>query len=236
MAEHPTATVTLHPNGALPRSFTVDADNPLRFGRVERDGIVGLDPNDSAISRAAGTIGWRDGHWVIDNTSTKRPLVLELPRQVRHQTLPPGAAQILDGPALILVPGAVATHDLHVDVPTTAAPDATTGGGTDLPLTVAWQLTEGETRALAALAAGYLRRWPRHDPNPLSYADAAALTDSTPAGVRRHSERVRERLVDEGVPGLQGTHGLRALIEYLIDTAMLHIGHLELLEEPHRRI
>ena len=55
-----------------------------------------------------------------------------------------------------------------------------------------------------ALFAGYLEPFPRYDPHPKSYADAAARLDWPRTTLVKRVEYLRTRLTNAGVPNLLG--------------------------------
>jgi hypothetical protein len=211
------------------QQFDLDPAQPFRFGRADDDGIVGLDSLDTGISRLAGRIVPGDG-WLVENRSEARPLLVEFPRVVRRQAVVPGGTCRLGGPAVILVPGRSLTHALEVDLPLLApSPDDATSRASAQQQTDVDPLTRPDHLALVAIGEGYLRRWPRHDPNPRSYEDAAARLDVSPTALRRRIERLRDHLAAHGLFVAAGPHALRELVEYHIDIGRLHVSDLELL-------
>jgi hypothetical protein len=210
------------------RRFELHGDRPFAFGRADDDGIVGLDPGDTGISRLAGRIV-PGGGWLVENRSEARPVLVEFPRVVRRQAVVPGNTVRLGGPAVILVPGRALTHALQVDVPLIAS---TSPAGTQSSVSQPTDrdpLTRPDHLALVAIGEGYLQRWPRHDPNPRSYEDAAARLDMSPTALRRRIERLRDHLAAEGLFVAAGPHALRDLVEYHIDIGRLHVSDLDLL-------
>lgn len=205
------------------------ADHPFEFGRADDDGIVGLDPLDTGISRLAGRIVPGDG-WLVENRSDSRPLLVEFPRVVRRQAVVPGSTTQLGGPAVILVPGRSLTHALHVELPLLVpSARAETRQASVHQATDVDPLNRPDHLALVAIGEGYLLRWPRHDPNPRSYEDAAERLEVTPTSLRRRIERLRDNLAVDGLFVAAGPHALRELVEYHIDIGRLHVADLELL-------
>jgi hypothetical protein len=69
--------------------FEVSPAQPFVFGRVDGDGVVGLDANDMGISAVAGSLESAWGVWWVVNQSTKRALILEHPTgPARSASLP----------------------------------------------------------------------------------------------------------------------------------------------------
>lgn len=207
--------------------YRLDPAAPLVFGRTTAAGVVGLDPGDRGISAVAGSVGFHDG-WVISNLSRRRPLFVEYPNVVRHHQVAPGDQLRLSGPGTLLVAGAIYTHPISVKVP---APPEAAGVQVTTPdeRTVSYTLTDDEHLAIVAVAVGYLRRWPRHDPHPLAYVDAASLIGVTPTALRRRLDHLRESLRTEIDLETSGPHALRSLIDYCIDCGLLAVADLALL-------
>ena len=82
-------------------------------------------------------------------------------------------------------------------------------------------INDQDRLALVALFAGYLQPFPRHDPHPRSYADAAARLGWPRTTLVKRIEYLRTRLTDAGVPNLQGENGLPALAEWALLTGSL---------------
>ena len=207
--------------------YRLDPIAPLVFGRRTAAGVVGLDPGDRGISAVAGSVGFHEG-WVISNLSRGRPLFVEYPNVIRHHQVAPGSQLRLSGPGTLLVAGSVYTHAISLNVP---APPEPPGLQMTTPdeRTESYTLTEDEHLAIVAVAVGYLRRWPRHDPHPLPYSAAAPLIDATPTALRRRLDHLRESLRTEIDLETSGPHALRSLIEYCIDCGLLAVADLALL-------
>jgi hypothetical protein len=215
------------------RVYTLDPATPFVFGRSDVEGVVGLDPDDTGISRRAGQLAFRNG-WLLVNESMSRPLMVEFPRVVRRRPVAPGEDLHLSGPALVLVPGANLTHALEVTIPPepsslTHAPRPAAQRPTNMDL-----ITQDDHLALIALGEGYLRRWPRHDPKPCSYEDAAARLGVSTTSLRRRIDRLREHTANRGNFVAAGPHALRELVEYYIDTGWLGVDDVQLLPERRR--
>jgi hypothetical protein len=225
VTHRPNATVSLDDG----RNFSLDMNAPFLFGRIDVEDVVGLDPHDTGLSRVAGRILYRGG-WLVMNDSASRPLLVEYPRVVRHHTIAPGSTARLDGPAVIIVPGGILTHALRVTVPVErpAGPAIRRALAMHKP-TDADPLHHADHLALVAIGEGYLRRWPRHDPNPRSYEDAARALGVSSTALRRRIERLREHLAHRGDFIAAGPHALRDLVEHYIDTGSLAVGDLDLL-------
>ena len=140
--------------------FVVEPGAAFVFGRGDRTGVVGLDPNDMGISGRAGSLEWKWNVWWVTNVSTKRPLLLEVKAGGRPTVLEPGGHHaITTSTVTVLVPGAIFTHRIVVSVPRSYAGDlrqsaSRTTTGT-LPVDGP-QLSSTDRDVLAALCEGYL--------------------------------------------------------------------------------
>ena len=139
-----------------------------------------LDAHDLGISRVAGSVEAEAGVWWLVNKSAVRPL--EVVDDVGIRTvLPPGRRIAVTAPITVVVEGVTRRHALTVDLPEDAleglgrgqAPTAQVEGNpTQAASDVS--ITPADKLALVALFSGYLEAFPRYDPHPKSYADAAA--------------------------------------------------------------
>ena len=224
----PTQEVVVELGG---RRFLVDAGEPLRFGRaLLDDGVVGLDPNDMGISARAMSIDF-DGCWWVSNDSAKRTHLLDPGCGQPMSNLGPGQRHaVAISPLGVLVRGAISTHRIDLTVPTAALarsqPGQLASTNTLVPHDV--HLTAGDRLALAALFSPLLRAWPRRSGHPLTYLQAAELLGApwTRTSVRKHVERVRERLAAQGLY-FEGTLARYELGQHLLDHGMLTAVDLE---------
>jgi len=206
--------------------FTACADVPFVFGRVDADGVVGLDANDMGVSAVAGSVELAWDVWWVVNQSAKRPLFLEHPAGPGHVRLAPGHRHaVMTTRINVLVPGAIFTHLLEVVLPsgygsTLAAPPARLTTGTLAGGEVA--LSRRERDALVALFEGYLMPFPRRFEHPCTYAEAAAVlgADWTPDGVRKATERVKTKFAKAGVY-FEGARANDELAAHLVGTGVL---------------
>lgn len=223
----------------LPPSVTVDevthpldAAHPFTFGRDE-ECTVRFAPDDLGLSRLAGEVAHHDGHWWLRNRSRSRPL--EVVDDLGFRTVvAPGRRLVLEGESTVVLTGTVRRHALVVRIPDAAGDRGTgTAGaapGSDLVATAVGagvMVNDADREALAALFEGYLRPFPRHDPNPRTYAEAASRLDWPRTTLVKRIEYLRNRLTAAGVPGLHGDNALRGLAEYVISTAVLTRDDLE---------
>ena len=198
---------------------------PLVFGRRDAPGVVGLDPTDMGISAEAGSVEFVWGVWWVVNRSRKRRLLIETAVSSAPLRLDCGDRfAITSRHLVVLVPGAVYTHRLEIDLPD----DAVTGlhvadtatSGTLLFDQV--RLSEKDRAVLTAMFAGYLRSFPRHDDRPQSYQETAEALGPpwTKITVRKQIERLKERFALHGV-FFEGPRANDALADHLIDNRLL---------------
>jgi hypothetical protein len=225
-------------------------DRPLLFGRADvapppppatdpagagpspaaEPGIVGLDPQDMGISARALAVECDQGIWWLANLSAKRNLLLDPGFGSALITLRPGQRHaIAVSPLGVLVPGAIFTHrlDVHVPEPWLALRRPSELGASGTIAGEELHLTKSDRAALAAVFSPLLRSWPRRGGHPLSYQEAADLLGPgwTGTSVRKHFERVRQRLADSGT-FFDGSHAKDDLGRYLLDAAILTAADL----------
>jgi len=128
-------------------------------------------------------------------------------------------------PELVVTTNPVRTTELAV--PGSGALSEADGIATEMGGEVAY--TAKDRLALVALFAGYLEGFPRHDPRPRSYADAAARLGWPRSTLTKRIEHLRTRLIAAGVPSLYGERALEALAEHVIATRVITREDLELL-------
>lgn len=207
-------------------SFRLTPKDQLAFGRDGGNGIVGVAPNDTGVSRRAGRLAFRSDSWRIENQSETRDLFVEYPDIVEWATLPPRGSHTVTGTSTVLVVGNVFSHAIQVRLSAAYSAQFVV----TLPETGETEedrlYTEADKTALVALAEGYLRRWPRHDPSPRSYADAAALLGWDEVRLRRRLENLRDRLAKQGVADLSGPHSARLLAEFAIRRGVIGVADL----------
>lgn len=233
--------------------LTATEDRPLTFGRadvfrrppaadaghpsdaVTNPAVVGLDPQDMGISARSLTIEFHGGVWWLVNLSSKRNLLLDPGYGSAMITLRPGQRHaIAVSPLGVLVPGAIFTHRLDVQVPIEGLalrrPSELGASGTMAAEEL--HLTDSDRRALAAVFAPLLRAWPRRGAHPQSYQEAADLLGGgwTATSVRKHVERVRQRMAASGM-FFSGTHAKDDLGQYLLDNGLLTADDLAAIEQ-----
>lgn len=215
--------------------FPVVPDEPFTFGR-SRECTACLDPDDRGISRVAGSVEFVGVTLFVNNKSQVRPLAIVDPLGFRS-VLAPTRRVAVDQRLSVVVEGQVRRHELVVatkalEIIEPAASDldglsAADGIATEMGGEVAY--TAKDRLALVALFAGYLEGFPRHDPRPRSYADAAARLGWPRTTLMKRVEHLRTRLIAAGVPSLYGERALEALAEHVIATGVITREDLELL-------
>ncbi len=214
--------------------YEVVAGEGLTFGRSPRTTLC-LDATDLGISRVAGSLEADAGVWWLVNKSTVRPL--EVVDDVGIRTvLPPGRRLAVTAPITVIVEGATRRHALTIDLPDEAQ-DSSSGGPVSGPQVEGnptraasdVALTSADKLALVALFSGYLEPFPRYDPHPKSYADAAARLDWPRTTLVKRVEYMRTRLTNAGVPNLLGDNALQHLAEWALATGLIGRADLALL-------
>lgn len=212
--------------------YEVPTTDVLTFGRSGACTIP-LDAADRGISRLAGSVEHDSGSWWLRNRSTSRALVTVDEIGIRI-LVAPGRRIAVDGRLTVVVEGSIRRHALEVAV----------GGGAEtrgvhdeqLPSGEPPTAAQGETLvnsldrlALVALFSGYLEPFPRYNPHPRSYADAAALLGWPRTTLTKRIEHLRARLTAAGIPNLVGEDALDHLAEWCLTTGLLTRDDLALI-------
>lgn len=201
--------------------YPLEPGRPFTFGRSATC-TARLDPDDSAISRLAGSVEYDRGAWWLVNRSSVRALALVDELGLRS-VLPPRRRVVLDAEVRVVVDGVRRSHLLVITVPAVAPIPAGTEPpeGTRTSFGDGVLVNDADRLAMIALFAGYLADPPRHDPNPRSYAAAAARLGWPKTTLVKRVEYLRTRLTNAGVPNLTGWNALPALAEYAITTGLI---------------
>jgi hypothetical protein len=210
------------------REYSLAAGESVTFGRSP-DCHICLDETDLAISRLAGRVAEEDGRWWLVNASASRALGVVDEFGLRS-VLAPGRRTLLDGRCRILVDGVHRTHQIAVTAPSPPGaeqPAAAAGEPTVVGENVL--VNDADRAALVALFAGYLEEGPRYDPNPKSYAAAAARLGWPRTTLVKRIEYLRARLSAAGVPNLTGWNALNNLAEYALTTGLITRADLAML-------
>ncbi len=210
----------------------LDPSQALTFGRAVTC-RVRLDPDDRGISRLAGSIEHESGTWWVCNRSAVRTLTVVDDLGIRS-VVAPGRRIHIAGPVTVVVEGSTRRHALEVwtgGAPVLDAPPADDGqlGSTSTAAEVV--ISELDRVALVAVFAGYLESFPRYDPHPRSYADAAARLGWSRTALMKRVEYIRIRLTRAGVPNLIGDTALPHLAEWALTTRVLTRDDLDLLAD-----
>ncbi len=200
---------------------------PFVFGRAADCDLI-VHPSDRSISRHAGSFEWDGGNWIVTNRSRTRPIFrvdgsgLRAPIGVgEHHALRPGSTRVA-------ITGEALTVELSIQVSGDGTPAAASFGGVaSLAATASSEatllpiITRNERLALVALVEGYLLDHPRYDPQPRTYADAAARLGVPAATVRKRIERIRMKLVECGVVELERADARLTLAEFALATRLV---------------
>jgi len=215
--------------------YTVHSGEAFTFGRSQ-ECTACLDVNDRGISRVAGSVELVGDTLFVTNRSQVRPLSIVDPLGFRS-VLAPGRRLAVDQRLSVVVEGQIRRHELVIStqalptsdlpVPDLEALSAKDEIKTEMGGEVAY--TAKDRLALVALFAGYLEGFPRHDPRPRSYAEAAARLGWPRSTLMKRVEHLRNRLIAAGVPSLYGERALEALAEHVIATGVITREDLDLL-------
>ncbi|GAA4463300.1 hypothetical protein [Phytohabitans houttuyneae] len=208
-------------------NYDVRPGESFTFGRAESC-TLRIAPDDSSVSRLAGEIE-RDGSvWFLANRSGSRPLAV-VDRFGLRSVLAPGSRAAIEGRVRVVLDGA-RSHELVLHGPEPAAqPDVAAVTGQPTSAGEGVLVNEQDRLALVALFAGYLQEGDRYDPNPKSYAAAAARLGWPRTTLVKRIEYLRSRLVRAGVPNMQGWNALSALAEYALTTGLITKEDLRLI-------
>jgi hypothetical protein len=218
------------------RRWPVEPGAPFRFGRLDGEGVIGLDAYDVGISRIAGEVRVDEaGVWTA-NLSTTRPLWLDV--GAGHLSLlRPGQRQVLSGlGALVVVRGEIREHHLEVvtgaseiDQPPVAA--EVPGPRTLVPADLV-SLTDAERDAVVAVVADYLMPPPRRRALPRGYEEAAELLAETSAStVRKRIERVIAKFAAQGLY-FTGADARHELADFVVEHGMVGPEDLARIQAP----
>jgi hypothetical protein len=212
---------------------TAVADRAVgRFGRSSTVELpVGLTPEDRLVSRRAGFVDCRATRVRLANTSSSAKPLRVVPPTGAPFVLPAGALWPLPpGATAIEVAGRIRTWIVDITVagsgPLRATSDLDTAPATDLVA----DPTDLEREALAAVCAPLLQIPSSDQPN--SYEDAAALLPRASAkAIARRLDKLTERLLEAGTPGLaEGRWRLGSLARVAVDHGVVVPADLDLLD------
>jgi hypothetical protein len=212
--------------------YEVTTGEAFTFGRSSTCTIC-LDDADRGISRLAGSVEHHSGSWWLHNRSTSRTLVAVDDMGIRS-VVAPGRRIAVDGRLTVVVEGSARRHALEVRV---GRADGSWPLGVgepvsgELPTAARGEvlINSLDRLALVALFSGYLEPFPRYDPHPRSYADAAALLGWPRTTLVKRIEHLRARLTAAGIPNLVGHDALDHLAEWSLTMRVLSRDDLALI-------
>ena len=177
----------------------------LTFGRG-RDCAIRL-PNDSHISRTAGSITVLEDCVLIRNQSATKPFILRPSFGEDHVVEPGGAVTSLPHRRLQIVIAGMAGTTIHLDLDVSGVTTATGPSDIKPPIsdvvttTTPFPLTPAQRKVVEALCAPMLsQRGP--DAAPATYQQIGMALSLSPQYVRNVIHTVRETLTGHGVPDL----------------------------------
>jgi hypothetical protein len=212
------------------RRHPLSVSEVLTFGRADSCTIC-LDPADRGISRLAGSVEHEAGTWWVWNRSGVRALTVADDLGMRT-VVSPGRRIAITGPVTVVVEGSSRRHALDIRADRHLSIDPPQPGEDGVLATATADeviITELDRLALVALFAGYLEAFPRYDPHPRSYADAASALGWPRTTLVKRIEYLRVRLTNAGVPNLVGETALSHLAEWALTTRVLTRDDLALL-------
>jgi len=209
----------------------VQVGDVFTFGRSP-DCTVCLDPEDTGISRQAGSVEHNGSCWWLVNRSEKRNLVLIDEFGLRSLLTPRQRKAVLE-PVRVQVEGTRNKHPIMIE-PSRAHEGASAvidepSVGTPTVIGEEVRINEQDKLAMVALFAGYLHDPPRYDPHPRSYEAAAKRLGWTRTQLLRRIEYLRGRLTKAGVPNLHGPSALYGLAEFALSRGVITKSDLGLL-------
>jgi hypothetical protein len=219
------------------RRVELTAGGELTFGRDQTCDVC-LDADDLGISRVAGRISHEGEFWIVTNLSRKRALHIvdqtgfAVPLPVAGEGIE--SRRAVDQPRMtILIAGDSFTHALLLTPDHLPQPGVVPGLPAD-PVSTRTQrphLTDRRREVVVAMAAGYLRPYPRYDPHPRTYQEVADVLGLSKSQVIKRVEDVREELVAAGVCGLQSElDARRTLCEWLLAMRLIAPADLDWLQ------
>jgi hypothetical protein len=216
------------------QEFSLVNDNPFVFGRADREGVVGLDNNDMGISAVAGSVERVADLWWVVNRSRKRRLLLDtggggnpLPLEVGQRFA------VSTSRLVVLIPGAVFTHKIEVLIPEGDLARVQPGQSSGTISAGEISLSDRDRYVVVALLEGYLAEFPRRNPRPRTYREAADRLGSpwTKLTVRKQVERLKRRLSGQGLY-FEGPQANFDLADFLIAQGLLGPADLSRLPGP----
>lgn len=203
---------------------------PFTFGRHSGCDLV-LGDGDRSISRVAGRFRWTGADWMLDNTSSSRPLHVVSDVGLRTPVAVGTSCSLGPSTVAVQVVGGVYVHEIRLVVGTRGTDARRVGvGGLDVDSTLMPTLTANERVAMVAMLEGYLLDHPRYTAEPRTYAEAAARIGLPVATVRKRIENVRRKFVLAGLSQLERSDARAALAEFALSTELVSRADLPLLD------
>ncbi len=187
-----------------------------------------FDGSDTSVSRVAGTLAWEGGAWWLTNSSATRQLAVVDEIGFRSVVVP-GRRVAVEGRLRVLVEGAKRTYELVLEAPRSDGGAVRESAEEPTSIGAEVVLRAEDRAALVALFSGYLEEGERYDPNPKSYAAAAARLGWPRTTLVKRVEYLRTRLGNAGVPGMQGWNALSALAEHVLSAGVITKADLRIL-------
>jgi len=213
-------------------TWRVQPDGQCTFGRAATCDIV-LPNDDRAVSRNAGSFGWRHDAWWIANTSTSSMLFLSGDKGFRADVPPGMALPLQQWHAKVRIDGVLNSYTIRVRLPDLdseddAGDDDVTAPGVAAPEPVSVTstrlrapLNDTDRLVLAARFEDYLTWKHAGAAMPRSARETAERIGWQAHTVAKRCENIRNRYVRIGVPGLRGPRALEELAALLISTGEL---------------
>jgi len=207
-------------------TWKIEPPTAATFGRSQtNDLLIGHQPADRAVSRAAGRIVWSSDRWVVENLGSRSFFVVE-PGGENELIAGVGATHPLTANhSWIRVPGADGDHAILCTVADDELPAPerhqtnTVGDVTLAEGTVS--LTPNELRSVVAVYEGYLLLPPAYDPQPRSWRAASRRLRVEEGKVRADHRRVAQKVAAAGGPDGGGSRYRDALIGWMLSRGVV---------------
>ena len=194
------------------REVMVTANSLVRFACTDRDGVVGLGPDDMGISTVAGSVRREWDVWWLENHSRKRRLLLDDGSGGALLHLDCGQRTPIDEH----------THRVDVVVPTTNLVRLGHRSPAGTAAAHGLRLDERDIDVLVVLLADSLDAFPARPTVPRTYQEAADVLGPpwTKASVRRRIAQLKHRAARAGT-GFLGPFSNYDLVDQLVVNALL---------------
>lgn len=213
----------------------VDVGTEVTFGRGDDVDVRVAGPDDTTVSRRAGSLAFDRFAWRVANVGRRPFFVVEAGDEIE---LRPGAHdqsvhQILHDETWIRIPAVPGDRALLLSIPDDERPVPSSlgkpsEGGTLVEDDI--HLTENERRSVAAVYEGYLSLPPRYRREPNSYRAAARRIGAEEGKVKADLRRVQEKVSRAGGPDGGGSRARDALVAWLASRRVVTRADLALLD------